>query len=249
VRRGLISSAVLAIAVASGGPTASANDIVGILHVDVKGVSETAAEMFENSLENGLGNAGFQVARRDRMAQMLEPSGYVEGCLIGPCVQKVFKITGVRLLLVARITGVGKNFSFIVTLIDSRTGMPTSQAAERCAVCTLDEAIATASLAVIGLVTGAGGTTITDPAVGPTGATLDPAEVRAQAAQDRKLLAARKRSVMRGAIFFVGMAALSGAVSVYMYARDDNDVAYPAAAAAGAFALSGFTGFAIAGGF
>lgn len=236
---------ILAIAgiAAFAGP-AAADETVGILHVEVSGVSETAAEMLESSLEDGLGNAGFKVAKRARMRELLEASGFPEGCRFGPCLQMVYEITGVKLVLVARITGVGRNFTYLVTLVDTRTGSYVSQATDTCAVCTVNEAVATASIAVIGLVTGAGDDTRTrvDDNVA---AALDAASLRERQRAVDEVLARRKRSVTRGSVFLLGMAAVAGGVSATAFYKEDDQVGYAAAAAAGAFAISGTTLFVI----
>jgi hypothetical protein len=238
----------IAIAVAVLGAlaaTAGADEIVGVLHVEVSGVSETAAEVLESSLEDGLGNAGFKVAKRARMRELLDASGFPEGCRFGPCLQTVYKVTGVRLVLIARITGVGRNFSYLVTLVDTRTGTYTSQATDSCAVCTVNEAVATASIAVIGLVTGAGTGTVTEPGTDTTHAALDAAALREKDRALDDLLDRRQRSVTRGSIFLLGMAAIAGGVSATAFIKEDDDLGYGAAAAAGAFAISGGTLFVI----
>ncbi|RMH44427.1 MAG: hypothetical protein D6689_02405 [Deltaproteobacteria bacterium] len=243
-----IAIAVAAAVLSAHAPAARADDgeVIGILDVEVVGVSDTAAEMFEASLETGLGNAGFRVAKRERMRELLEPSGYIPGCRFGPCLKTVYDVTGVRLVLVARITGIGKNFSYLVTLVDTRTGLHTAQDTDECPVCTVDEAVATASLAVIGLVTGASNPEVTDPSVGPTGGIqFDPAELRErERALDRKL-AARRRSLRRGGVFLLGMAALAAGASAVGFADDNDTLGAAGAAAAGAFAVGGATVFAL----
>ena len=249
MRRNLTVAAVLAwLAGAAGAARAGGPDepeTVGILHVAVDGVSETAAEMLENSLEDGLGNAGFLVAKQKDMAAKLEQSDYFEGCLFGPCLNTVYEVTGVRLLLVARITGLGQRYSIVVTLIDARTGVPTSQATDRCEVCTVDEAVATASMTVIGLVTGAGDTQVIDASIGPTGDGAGAAEVPERETELQAKFARRGTAMRRGAWLLLGAAAVAGGVSVFGFLNDDTDLGAPAAAAAGAFAVSSGTLFVI----
>ncbi len=226
-------------------PAGAQQEIVGILHVDVSGVSETAAAKFEDSLEDGLGNAGFRVAKRKKMRALLEKGNYQDGCWFGPCLERVHAITGVRLVLVARITGVGRNFSYVVTLLDARTGLPTSQATDQCAVCTVDEAIATASIAVIGLVTGAGDATVTDVEDPARQDEIDLADLEQRErylAEDR---ASRRKSLRRGTLFLISAAAIAAGVSAYALSEDDKELGYGAAAASGAFAFSGVTLFVI----
>lgn len=217
---------------------AAAEPTVGILHVEVSGVSETAAEMFESSLEDGLGNAGFRVAKRARMHSLLEASGFPEGCRFGPCLARVYEVTGVRLVLVARITGVGRNFSYLVTLVDTRTGTYTAQATDACTVCTVNEAIATASLAVIGLITGAGEDTVTAAGTGPTAA-LDPVALRAERDALRRRRRRRQRAIDHASWILLGAAAVAATMSAGALWGDEHELGVATAAAAGAFAVSG----------
>ena len=239
-KAGIIAAAVVALSSLSTAAFAQDEEIVGILQVDVVGVSETAAEIFESSLEDGLGNAGFNVAKRVRMRELLRPSGFIEGCTFGPCLQKIFEITGVKLVLVARITGVGKNFTYLVTLVDTRTGALAAQETDTCAVCTVDEAVATASMAVIGLVTGAGKSGV-EPDTPATASLLDLAAIREREAAMADLMSRRKRSVKRGAVLLLSMAGIAGAVSATGFFKDDDRLGYSAAGVAGGFAISGAT--------
>ena len=231
MRRGLSKAGIFAAAVVALSSNAFAQDeeIVGILQVDVVGVSEAAAEIFESSLEDGLGNAGFNVAKRVRMRELLRPSGFIEGCTFGPCLQKIFEITGV-----------GKNFTYLVTLVDTRTGALAAQETDTCAVCTVDEAVATASMAVIGLVTGAGKSGV-EPDTPATSSLLDMAAIREREAAMADLMSRRKRSVKRGAVLLLGMAGIAGAVSATGFFKDDDRLGYSAAGVAGGFAISGAT--------
>lgn len=218
---------------------AHADETIGVLHVEVVGASKTAAEMFETSLEDGLGNAGFKVATRVKMRELLEPSGFQAGCLFGPCLKLVYGVTGVRLVLVARITGVGKNFTYLVTLLDTRTGTVAAQATDDCPVCTVDEAVATASMAVIGLVTGASDPGMVDPTDPGRALDLNALREAQRAAEDT--LAARKNSLGRGAVFLLSMAAIAGAVSATAFLKDEHEAGYLAAGVGGAFVISGGT--------
>jgi hypothetical protein len=240
-----IASAAAGLATWPGAARAEEGDVVGLLHVEFDGVSETAAQMLEQSFMDGLGNAGFQVTPRERMVELLAGSDHVESCRFGPCLKTVYAVTGVRLVLAARVTSVGRAYTFVVTLIDTRTGTPTSQAVERCAVCTVDEAVATASLAVIQVVTGLGEAHVVDPTVGPTGGAeaLDVAALRAAEARAQARLADRRRRLRRSAWIMSGASVAVGAIGVYYLAMDDSAVAYPALAAGGTLAIAGGTLF------
>jgi hypothetical protein len=223
---------------------AAATERVGILELEVEGASDVAAEAFETSVETGLGNAGFAVARRERMARMLEGSGYLEGCLFGPCLRTVYRTTGVRLALVGRILRLGQSYSYVVTLVDTRSGVPTSQATDTCAVCTVDEAVATAAMAVIGLVTGAGAV-VTDPDAGPTGDPRAPPEIRAREARPSFPAMRQRVALRRSAWVLTSAAVAAGGLAVASAVTDRDAVSAASAGASGAFLLSAVTVLAV----
>jgi hypothetical protein len=235
--------AIVALVVLS--PTrASAQDesssVIGVLHVETEGVSETAAEMLEQSLEEGLAGVGFRIARSKRLKAALATTDYVDGCTFGPCLRAVHKATKMRLVLVARIRGVGSSYSFVVSLLDTVTGNVTSQVGDSCEVCTLNEAVNTATLAVISLVTGTGDAKVTNPEVGPTG-TVDPGRDKAKITDLEARMASKRRSMRRGALFFAGAAVIAGAGGTFLLASGRDKTGYAALAGGGAFAVSSLT--------
>jgi hypothetical protein len=217
----------------------SDDEIVGILHFEADGISETVAQRFEQSIEAGLADNGFKVAPRKRLLELLGRSSYVAGCRFGPCLEEVYRNTDIRLVLVGRVTAVGPSYTVLMTLLDTRVGRPTSQVVDRCEVCTVEEAMTGATLAVVELVTGAG-TAVVDPALGPTSRDKIP-DFRAQLAARRNELADRRRRLRRAALFFVGAAALAGGAGGYLIATDRDQRGLPAVGAAGAFAVASAT--------
>lgn len=241
-----ISAAIAAVcawaAPAEAQPAAPIEDpslIIGILDLQVDGVSATAAARFETSIEEGLTGSGYQVSPRKRLMALLGQSSYVPGCLFGPCLEEVFRNTELRLVLVARITSVGPSYEYVVSLLDTRIGRPTSQVTDQCEVCTLEEAIASTTLAVIELVTGSGNSVV-DPALGPVGKDELP-DLRGQLEASQREVGARQRRLRRAALFFIGAAALAGGAGAYFLSRDQTDRGYPAVAVGGAFAIASGT--------
>ncbi len=227
----------LVVQVAIATPAAAEEQIVGVLHLETEGVSETASEKFESSIEEGLAGTGFRVAPRSRLKALLANSSYIDGCHFGPCLAEVYRNTKVRLVLIGRIVSLGPSYSFVVSLLDTRTGQPVSQVADRCDVCTLEEAMATATIAVVDLVSRAGGIQPDSSAKIP-----DPLVKAREAAEGKRRIAKGRRNMRRGAIFFLSTAVLAGGVGAYFIASDkDERVGYGAAAAGGALAVSGVT--------
>jgi hypothetical protein len=236
----VITLALVSVLVAWRAAPAHAGEIVGILHVEVDGVSEAAAEAFETAIEEVVAGQGLAVAPRERLGQLLLDSSYVEGCLFGPCLEAVYRVTEVRLVLVARILAVGSSYSLVVSLMDTRTGRPASQVAEECAVCTLEEAVSSVTLAVIALLTGTDTAQVRDPGADPT----RPPDLEAM---QRRLgglenqVAGGGRSLRRAALFFGGAAVITGAAAAYLLHTDRDPPGYAVTGAAGAFAVTSAT--------
>jgi|GEM_PF-1996385 len=243
-RRAAVFAAVV-LGLVADGDFARAGETVGIFRVDIDGVSKTAADKFEQSLEEGLTGTGFRVVTRDKLRKGLKGE-LVPGCYFGACLKPIYKHLKIRLVLVARITSAGPNYNFIVSLLDARSGMPTSQVADRCEVCTLEEAIASATLAVIALATGTGTAKVTDPVEGPTRA-ADLPGLRATIAQLQHRVhhnAALRRRRRQYGWLFVGLAVLAANVGVAQATRcDDRGAAtcWLGTGASGALGLAGIT--------
>lgn len=129
------------------------SDSIGVLEVATEGVSETAGDMLEESIEETLADVGFRVVRSATVREKLGSADYIAGCTFGPCMAEVKAATGLSRVLVARIQGAGQSYSVVVSLVHTDTGHLIAQVAQSCPVCTVDEAISTAALAVVELVT------------------------------------------------------------------------------------------------
>src|SRR5262245_55610197 len=154
---------------------------IGVLEVATPGVSQTAGDKFEQSVEETLAGVGFRVVRSSTVQQQLVGTNYVAGCTFGPCMKEVLARTGLRRVLVARIQGAGQSYSVVVSLIDTRNGNLVSQVAQSCPVCTVEEAISTATLVVVELVTSGAGAASSSP--DPVAARLVAASAMPEAVQ------------------------------------------------------------------
>jgi hypothetical protein len=191
---------------------ARANDNrVGILRIDTEGVSDTVALQFEQEIVSALEGVGFEVTNRADLLAALANSDFIDGCSFGPCLRAVHEATGLELVLTARIQGEGSSFSVIVSLIDTRTGFHTSQDAQKCAVCTLDEAISTASLATVGMATGTGGAAVADPSGDPT-----------RPVTSAKKVNKNKAILKRSGLIFIGTGAVAAFLGAYFTSAEDE---------------------------
>jgi hypothetical protein len=196
---------------------------VAVLEAIIDGVPPEARTQLEASLEEGLKGAGFTVVPREVVKDKLVKKEATEGCSFGPCLRAVGKALGVELVLVARITAEGPSFTFVLTLVDTTTGAPVAQVADTCAVCTFDEAMSAATLAVVDL-----------------GSRYRSAQDEAAAVPPAR--APRKQRTVRNTGWWLaGVAALAGGAATYMLSsRDDMDEwGYGAAGAGGALGVTG----------
>lgn len=146
-------AALALLAALAGRARAADSDPVGLLEVATQGVSDTTGDKFEESIERGLAAVEVPVMRSRVVREKLATSDFVHGCAYGPCLRAVGRATGLHRLLVARIEGAGQSYSVVVSLMETEEGRLLSQVAQSCPVCTVDEAIATATRAVVELIT------------------------------------------------------------------------------------------------
>ena len=128
--------------------------IVGILEVRVEGVPKEIQRQFQSDLENQLDSREYWLAGEQRMRELMANSTkWTEGCFVGKCLTEVKTQTGADLVLLASITGAGTSFGYVVTLMRTDTGNVLAQEASRCEVCTVNEVLASATLAAVKLLT------------------------------------------------------------------------------------------------
>ena len=128
--------------------------IVGILDVRVEGVPKEIARSSRATSRSSSTAASTGSRRSARMREMMANSTkWTEGCVVGSCLAEVSAQTGAELVLLAAITGSGTSFGYVVTLVRTDTGRMLAQEAQRCDVCTVNEALASATLAAVKLLT------------------------------------------------------------------------------------------------
>ncbi len=206
-------------------------DAIGVLEVETYGVSEAAAGKFEESVEETLADVGTRVERSAAVKKMLADSEYVVGCTFGPCMKEVERATRLARVLVARIQGEGQTYSVVVSLIDTATGYLVAQVAQSCPVCTVDEAISTATLAVVELVNEK------DPATeAPVAREVHVDPSRAAPNDPRSTRRVRRTGVVLLALGVAGVAA-----GAWLWKEDHEPGGGAALGAGGGLALAGVT--------
>jgi hypothetical protein len=213
-------------------------------------MSPTAAEKFEGAIEEAIEGTddpfdrNFQVATRDRLNDLLARSSFAPGCRFGPCLKEIWRNTKVRLVLVARVTSVGSSYTILLSLMDTQSGLLTSQVVRPCPVCTFEDALSETTLAAISVVTGAGDAMVTDPDNGPT-STDQALDGKGRLGDYTTLVEQHRRSTQRAAIFFLSAGLLAAGAGSYLLATDKPDVGYPIVAAGGVCAVASGTLFVL----
>ena len=133
-------------------PPPEQRKMIGILDVRVDGVADDVKLKFEQQLEQQLDTNQYWLSNRAQMRDRMKFSTkWTEGCLIGECLAEVRTQTRAELVLLAALNGSGTSFGYVVTLVRTDTGRVLAQKAERCDVCTVNEAMTEATLATLAL--------------------------------------------------------------------------------------------------
>jgi hypothetical protein len=137
----LIASAPLAMA-APLAPGPAARQRVAVAHVDFEGsVSETARDLFESRVIEGLAAAQFEVFSSSAVSQKLAADGRrLANCRDGGCYPQLAQVLGVNYLVAARVSESNKNYEISLEIINGRTGGVIGTNRERCEICGVDEA-------------------------------------------------------------------------------------------------------------
>lgn len=204
---------------------------LGFLEIAARGVPEAAVPKFGDAVQRGLEGADFEVISNDDFTALLEESSWVEGCTFGPCMRRVHESTGVERALVVRVQGIGSSYTFVASIVDTRTGALLAQAQQQCAACSINDAEAAASLLgpdlMLAMNSGA-----------QAGAPLPGPEAGALAAKGDRLSGLRTTSYL-----FMGAALGLAGAGAYFLSEDDDDLGLPLVAGGGAALVGGITMF------
>lgn len=215
-------------------PSWAAAETVGVLEFEGKDVPEAALERFELAAVDGLEGANFEVKNRAALTESLKRGAFVDGCSFGPCLRQVRKDGRVDLVLVVRVQVLGSTYSFIASLVDTKTGLLATQVSRSCSACSIDDAALTASMLGSDLLLAR--SSVDDEA--------SSAKSRASAGDAVPEVAETRRSRLRTTSYlFLGASLAAGAVGGYLLYDDQRDRGVPMAVGAGAGFLSGVTMF------
>lgn len=208
--------------------------MVGILDVRVDGVPNEIKAQFERGLEEQLDTRIYWLSSRAQMRERMKFSTkWTEGCLIGDCLAELRTQTSAELVLLAAFNGSGTSFGHVVTLVRTDTGRVLSQESGRCEVCTVNEAMAEATLATLRLLNA-----VPDKLPDEAGDQSVAMDLAANAS--RAQLSDAHRSVRRRGITLalIGLAVAGGGLAAYVL-DDKPDYALAITAAGGGLLFSG----------
>jgi hypothetical protein len=227
-----VVAAVLCIAASSA--FAERRRVIAVLDIRVLGVPKDIATKFEADLERQLDSRAYWLAPRARVKELMESSTHwTEGCVVGPCLAEVRTQTQADIVLLASISGSDTSFGYVITLMRTDNGRYLSQMSNRCEVCTVKEALTSATQAAIDLLTAV-----------PETLPDDDAELRASVAQADKTHAAahaatRRHHTRLAVTTLLAGIAVAAAGTVLYVTRDHADYGLATAAAGGGMALGG----------
>ncbi len=139
MRRGLIVLAVLA--VTAGAARAETRPRAAILDVATDGMPVDVREQFETLIEEGLRKVGYDVVDHKTTLETIARRELGEGCTFGPCVVPIASALGARTIIDARVAAVGQSYSFVLSMLETRSGAAVAQVVGTCPVCTVSEAL------------------------------------------------------------------------------------------------------------
>src|SRR5690349_13233657 len=122
-------------------PSPPVDEVIGILDVRAEGISETASDLLTREIASAVSGSGYIPVMPERLREVMVTTPWNGACLVGPCLAELHRAADVGLVLEAYLVSVGDNFDYVVTLLDTREGVPIGQLQRTCDVCTLQEAL------------------------------------------------------------------------------------------------------------
>lgn len=206
---------------------------VGILDVRVDGVADDVRAQFEKGLERQLDTAHFWISTRTQMRERMKFSTkWTEGCLVGACLAEVKVQTSADLVLLAALSGSGTSFGYAITLVRTDTGKVLAQEVSRCDVCTVNEAMAEATLTTVKLLNNV--PDMLPDEAGDQGAAIDVAVAPVKQQLASAYLHDRH---VGAALALVGLATAGAGIAIYVAA--DKPAGWAIAGAGGGLAAAG----------
>lgn len=210
--------------------------IIGILDVRIDGAPTEVGAQFQRDLEAQVDNTHYYLAPRVRMHDILANSTkWTEGCVVGDCLREARAQTGAEVVLLASLSGSGTSFGWVITLVSTQMGTVIGQESERCDVCTISEALNTATLATVKLLN-----SIPDelgaPSPTPAPSATKPLEARLEHQRHARTVAGTVLTITGVAVAAVGAA-------IY-FAKDHSRTGLGVASVGGGLLLGG--GFTLA---
>lgn len=197
------------------GPTAKER-VVGIL--EVRGPTPEVEAAFEKSLEEQLDTTQYWLAPRKKMRERLNNSTkWTAGCVVGDCLAEVKVQTNAEIVILAALEGSGTTFGFVVTLVRTDNGRVLLQEAERCDVCTLNEAMTAATLATIKLLNA-----VPDKLPDETAQYRLERELAVDAVERKRTAAARRHKRIGVTLTITGLVIAAAGGALYALKSDDD---------------------------
>ena len=127
------------------------DEVIGLLDVQVEGVSPTAGEMLTRAIAEEVARTGYMAVLPARLREAMAVTPWNSACLIGACLIELDQAAAVGRVLHAKLVSTGSNYEYVVTLISTATGLPIAQIVRTCDVCTTEEALAATAHAAVEL--------------------------------------------------------------------------------------------------
>jgi hypothetical protein len=124
---------------------------IAVLEVKLgEGVPSEVSSQFAKELDALIDRKMYWVAYPHHVHDLMGNSTkWTEGCVVGSCLHEVRAQTGADVVLLAALTGSGTSFGSVITLVRTDNGRVLSQEIKRCDVCTISEAVKTATQTAI----------------------------------------------------------------------------------------------------